>query len=77
MSKVTQKFQITLPPKVRASLNIMPGVDMGFEEEKGRFYLVKNHKADPIEKWRGAIRLEKTTDEIMATQRGYGFESID
>ena len=77
MSKVTEKFQITIPPKVRTSLNIMPGVDVGFEEEKGKFYLVKNPKTDPIEKWRGVIREDKTADEIVAELRGYGIESID
>jgi AbrB family looped-hinge helix DNA binding protein len=77
MSKVTEKFQITIPPEVRTSLNIMPGVDVGFEEEKGRFYLVKNPNADPVEKWRGALRVNKVTDEIMKDLRGYGIESID
>lgn len=77
MSKVTEKFQITIPPEVRTSLNIMPGVDMGFEEDKGRFYLVKNPKADPVKKWKGVFRLEKTADEIVAELRGYGIESID
>ncbi|MEW6665517.1 MAG: AbrB/MazE/SpoVT family DNA-binding domain-containing protein [Thermodesulfobacteriota bacterium] len=77
MSKVTEKFQITIPPKVRTSLNIMPGVDVGFEEEKGRFYLVKNPGADPVERWRGVLKSPKTTDEIMKELRGYGIESVD
>lgn len=77
MSKVTNKFQITIPPEVRVTLNIMPGVDVGFEQEEGRFYLVKNPKANPIEKWRGALRIDKTTDDIVAELRGYGIESVD
>lgn len=75
MSKVTEKFQITIPPRVRSSLNIVPGVDVEFEEEKGRFYLIKTPKTDPIEKWRGVIRMNKTADEIVAELRGYGIES--
>lgn len=77
MSKVTDKFQITIPPEVRTSLNIMPGVDVGFEEDKGRFYLVKNPKKDPIEKWRGALRLNRNSNEIVAELRGYGIENIN
>ena len=72
MSKVTAKFQITNPKQIRNALNIMPGVDIGFKEEKGRFYLIKNLNTDPIEKWRGVIRGKKKTDEIVAELRGYG-----
>ncbi len=77
MSKVTAKFQITIPKEIRATLNIMPGVDVGFKEERGRFYLIKNPNSDPIEKWRGVIKDKKKTDEIIAELRGYGFESVD
>ena len=77
MTKVTTKFQITIPKEIRAALNIMPGVKVGFKEEKGRFYIIKNPNSDPIEKWRGVIRGNKKTDEIIAELRGYGVESID
>ena len=77
MSKVTAKFQITIPKEIRIALNIMPGVNVGFKEKKGRFYLIKNPNSDPIEKWRGVIREKKRTDDIIAELRGYGVESID
>jgi AbrB family looped-hinge helix DNA binding protein len=77
MSKVTAKFQVTIPRKVRAALNIMPGVKVGFVEEGGRFYLVKNPDTDPIDKWCGRIKLSKSSDELVAELRGYGIESID
>jgi len=77
MSKVTAKFQITIPREIRTALNIMPGVEVGFNEEKGKFYLVKNPNADPIEKWRGALKVKKATDAIMAELRGYGIENSD
>ena len=77
MSKVTAKFQVTIPREVRDALNIMPGVDVGFQKEKGKFYLIKNPNADPIEKWRGALKGSKTTETIMAELRGYGIENID
>jgi len=77
MGKVTAKYQITIPTEVRAALNIMPGVEVGFKEEKGNFYLIKNPNEDPIEKWRGAFKAAKITDELIAELRGYGIESID
>ena len=77
MGKVTAKYQITIPTEVRSALNIMPGVEVGFKEEKGNFYLIKNPNEDPIEKWRGAFKAAKTTDELIAALRGYGIESID
>lgn len=77
MSRVTTKFQITIPRRVRIAMNIMPGVDVGFKREEGKFYLVKNADSDPIAKWRGALKTTKTTDVIMAELRGYGLESVD
>jgi AbrB family looped-hinge helix DNA binding protein len=77
MSKVTAKYQITLPKEIRKAMNIMPGTTVGFEQKAGRFYLVKNNNINPIDKWRGSLKLEKKTDEIMADLRGYGIESFD
>ena len=34
MSKVTAKYQVTIPPRIRAALNIMPGIEVDFQEEK-------------------------------------------
>ena len=34
MSKVTVKYQVTIPPRIRAALNIMPGIKVDFQEEK-------------------------------------------
>ena len=77
MSKVTSKYQITIPHEVRTALHIMPGLNVIFKEEKGKFYLVKSTDYDPIEKWRGAFKGMKTTDTIIAELRGYGIEDID
>jgi len=32
MSKVTVKYQVTIPPRIRAALNIMPGIEVDFED---------------------------------------------
>ena len=63
--------------KKRKAMNIMPGTTVGFEEKAGKFYLVKNKRFNPIEKWRGCLKLNKKTDDIMADLRGYRIESID
>lgn len=77
MSKVTAKYQITIPKEIRKTMNIMPGTTIGFEQKAGKFYLVKNNNINPIDKWRGRLGLKKTTDEIMAALRGYEIEGID
>ena len=77
MSKVTAKYQITIPKEIRKTMNIMPGADIGFKQKAGKVYLVKNNNIDPIDKWRGNLRLKKTTDEIMTDLRGYENEGID
>jgi AbrB family looped-hinge helix DNA binding protein len=77
MSKVTAKYQITIPPKIRRAMNIMPGVEIGFKEIDGQFFLVKTPAIHPINKWRGAAKTAKTVDETVAELRGYGIESVD
>ena len=76
-TKITSKYQITLPKEVRLAMNLMPGVQVSFKAEDGRFYLVKTAPKDPIEKWRGTLRSEKSSDELLAEVRGYGLESVD
>lgn len=76
MSKVTAKYQITLPKEIRKAMNIMPGTTVGFEQQAGKFYLVKNNNMNPINKWRGCLKQKKTTDEIMSELRGYESEGI-
>ncbi len=77
MSKVTEKFQITIPKEVRIAMNISPGIDLIFQKDNEKYYLSRNMEIDPIEKWRGALKSEKSTDELMKDIRGYGIESID
>ncbi len=76
-TKVTAKYQITLPKEVRLAMNLIPGVQVTFKAENGRFYIVRDPQDDPIENWRGRLRLGKSSDELVAELRGYGLESID
>ena len=76
-TKITSKYQITLPKEVRREMNLIPGLQVSFKTENGRFYLVRDPNDDPIEKWRGRLRTEKSSDELVAELRGYGLESVD
>ncbi|CAB1074308.1 hypothetical protein D1AOALGA4SA_2127 [Olavius algarvensis Delta 1 endosymbiont] len=44
MSKVTAKFQITIPPHVRTQLGIVPGSDVDIRKEGDRYVLL----VDPV-----------------------------
>ncbi len=70
MSRVTAKYQITIPPRVRKELGIIPGTEVDIVKEGDRYVLV----VDPIErlknKWRGRFKDGKTTDEYMDEIRG-------
>ena len=53
MSKVTTKYQITIPPEVRNELGIVPGNEVEITKQGSQFVLL----VDPIKalkkKWRG------------------------
>ena len=70
MSKVTAKYQITIPPEVRKTMKIIPGIEVDIREENGRFYLVKSSARSPISKWKGALKVKKSVDEIIKDLRG-------
>jgi AbrB family looped-hinge helix DNA binding protein len=72
--RVTSKGQVTIPKPVRDRLGIRPGSEVAFEEEDGRFYLVR---ADNLAYWktridrvRGAADGGLSTAEIMRMTRG-------
>jgi AbrB family looped-hinge helix DNA binding protein len=73
---VTRKGQVTIPKPVRDRLHIKPGSQVDFElAPDGRVVLVKaGKKAAPIksrfEHLRGALKGDRTTDQIMALMRG-------
>lgn len=70
MAKVTTKYQITIPMKVRKELSIIPGSEVDISKEGERYILV----VDPIEtikkKWRGKFRDRSTTMEYLEEIRG-------
>ncbi len=73
---LTSKGQVTIPKAVRDRLNLKPGsaVDFGLTSD-GRVVLTKAGKksAAPksrFERFRGILKSDMTTDEIMALLRG-------
>jgi AbrB family looped-hinge helix DNA binding protein len=70
MTRVTAKYQITIPPQVRKSLGIVPGTKVDLVRQGDLFVLV----ADPLEclkkKWRGKYRSTQTTEQYIEEIRG-------
>lgn len=70
MSKVTAKYQFTIPVNVRKELGILPGTEVDIAKEGRKYVLV----VDPIEtikrKWRGKYRGGLRTMEYMDEVRG-------
>ena len=70
--RVTTKGQVTIPRNVREILGIVPETDVEFQEENGRFYIVKNKNNKSIKKFgklRGIATARLSTDEIMSLTR--------
>lgn len=70
MSRVTAKYQITIPLKVRKELGIVPGSEVDITREGDKYVLVVNPVEELKKKWRGRFKDGKTTDEYMDEIRG-------
>ncbi len=70
MSKVTTKYQITIPRKVREELGIVPGAEVDIAKEGKKYILI----VDPINavhrKWRGKFKDGVSTKEYLDQIRG-------
>jgi len=70
--RVTVKGQVTIPKNVRENLGILPETDVDFQEDNGRYYIVKKQKNKPatnFNKLRGITTVNISTDEIMNLTR--------
>lgn len=70
MSKVTAKYQITLPKRVRRDLGIVPGAEVDIVKDGKRFVLVVDSAEGIKKKWRGRFRDGSTTAAYMDQVRG-------
>lgn len=70
MSKVTAKYQITIPIEVRKSLGIVPGCEIDIKKMDTHYVLV----VDPIKavrkKWRGIFKDGTDTASYIEEIRG-------
>jgi AbrB family looped-hinge helix DNA binding protein len=70
MAKVTAKYQITIPPKVRKKLGIGPGTEVDIALQGGKYVLVVDSVETVKKKWRGRFRDRGTTMEYLDKVRG-------
>ena len=70
MSKVTAKYQITIPPNVRTELGIVPGSEVDISKEGDRYVLLVDPVAELKKKWRGKFKSKQSSDEYMNLIRG-------
>jgi len=70
MSKVTAKYQITIPLKVRKELGIVPGSEVDITIEGDKYILIVNPINEIKKKWRGRYKNGKTANDYMDEIRG-------
>lgn len=69
--KVTDRGQVTIPKRLRERLGIRPGETLEFDEgEGGRLIARKAPSASPVDAAYGVLRLDRTSDELVAELRG-------
>jgi len=70
LSKVTAKYQITIPVKVRREMGILPGTEVDITKEGQKYVLIINPIEAIRKKWCGRFKGRPTTMEYMDEIRG-------
>ena len=70
MSRVTAKYQITIPVKIRKELGIVPGTEVDITKEGDKYILIANPINEIKKKWRGRFKNGMTTSDYMDVIRG-------
>lgn len=70
MSRVTAKYQITIPPEVRKELGIVPGSEVEIVKDKDKYILITNPIDELKKRWKGRFKDRKTSDEYINEVRG-------
>ena len=70
MSRVTAKYQLTIPREVRKELKITPGTEVDIARKGDKYILILNPINELKKRWRGRFKNSKTTDEYMNEIRG-------
>lgn len=67
---VGERGQVTIPKAIRDRLGLTAGMVLEIREENGVITAEKFSTEDPITKAWGCLKLDKSTDEILADLRG-------
>ena len=70
MSKVTAKYQITIPLSVRKAIGLIPGSEIDIVSKGDDFVLKVNPMKDLKRKWRGKYKNKKSSDQYIDEIRG-------
>ncbi|MEK6653085.1 MAG: AbrB/MazE/SpoVT family DNA-binding domain-containing protein [Nitrospirota bacterium] len=70
MSRVTAKYQLTIPREVRRELKITPGTEVDIARKGDKYILVLEPINELKKRWRGRFKNSKTTDEYINEVRG-------
>jgi len=70
LSKVTVKYQVTIPVKVRKQMGIIPGTEVDIKKEGQKYVLVVNPVETIKKKWRGRFRGGPATMDYIDEIRG-------
>lgn len=67
---VSEKGQVTIPKRLRASLGIRPGQVLDFQEDRGRLIATKAVAGEAVDRAYGILEGSRTSDEIVESLRG-------
>jgi len=70
VSRVTAKYQITIPVKIRKELGIVPGIEVDITKEGDKYILIANPINEIKKKWRGRFKNGMTTSNYIDVIRG-------
>lgn len=70
MSKVTVKYQITIPIEIRNELGIVPGSKVDIAKKGNKYILIVNPIDEIKKKWRGKFKNGITTNDYIDEIRG-------
>ena len=70
MSKVTAKYQVTIPVEVRKEMGIIPGSEVAITKKGEKFVLIVNPIETVKRKWRGRFKGGSSAMEYMDEIRG-------
>ena len=70
MSKVTAKYQITIPVNVRKELGIVPGTEVDIAKEDQKYVIIVDPIGAAKRKWRGLLKNGSKTMDYIDEIRG-------